>query len=300
MPDTTGAIPPTVFYLSDFGLADEFVGVVHSVIHRLAPGATVVDLTHEVRPFDVRDGAQTLLRAVPHLGPGVVLAVVDPGVGTSRLGIAVEAADGRWFVAPDNGLVVPIAEQLGGIERVLELRRPSGNAVTFDGRDVFGPAAAALARGDDPATVGDPLDPASLVRLPEPVVMRWGSEGRSGLRAEVTWVDRFGNVQLASPASDGPTDVGVSVEVRVGSRAAAGARDGHGTDAANGQAAGDGPGAHAGATHLARRVRAFGDLAPGELGLLVDANGHLALALCQGSAAQVTGAEEGALAELAW
>ena len=84
--------PRTVFFLSDFGTEDEFAGVVHAVIAARAPGTTVIDLTHHIPPFDVRAGSHTLVRAVPHLGPGVVLAVVDPGVGTARRGIALEVA----------------------------------------------------------------------------------------------------------------------------------------------------------------------------------------------------------------
>ncbi|MGH9100389.1 MAG: SAM-dependent chlorinase/fluorinase, partial [Acidimicrobiales bacterium] len=94
---------PTVFFLSDYGLSDEFVGVVHAALLRLVPDLSVVDLTHGIPAFDVRAGAASLLRAAPHLGPGVVLAVVDPGVGSARRGVAVRAADGRWFVGPDNG-----------------------------------------------------------------------------------------------------------------------------------------------------------------------------------------------------
>ena len=101
--------PDTVFFLSDYGTRDEFAGVVRAVLRRLAPAAVVIDLTHEVPPFDVAAGARTLLRALPHLGPGVVLAVVDPGVGSARRGVAIEAAsDGgpSFFVGPDNGLLL--------------------------------------------------------------------------------------------------------------------------------------------------------------------------------------------------
>jgi S-adenosylmethionine hydrolase len=269
-----GGHPPTIFFLSDYGLADEFVGVVHAVLHRHAPGAAVIDLTHGVRPFDVRAGAQTLRRAVPHLGPGVVLAVVDPGVGTVRRGVAVRAADGRWFVAPDNGLAVPAAERSGGVARALSLRRPDGVPDTFDGRDVFAPAAAALALGRDPGTLGEELASARLVRLPAPLAESGAEGGRRLLRTEVTWVDRFGNVQLATPAAESPPP-GTTVEVRAGEPAAR-------------------------APLRARRVRAFHDLGPGELGLLSDANGQLALALSEGSAAGATGLVEGAVVELRW
>jgi len=290
-----GAAPPTVFFLSDYGLDDEFVGVVRAVLRRLAPAATVVDLTHGITPFDVRAGAQTLVRSVPHLGPGVVLAVVDPGVGTARRGVAVESGDGRWFVAPDNGLVALAAERSGGITTAVSLPKPAGVPDTFDGRDVFAPAAAHLALGRDAATLGEPLDPADLVRLPEILVQEGSEGGRRVLRAEVTWIDRFGNVQLAAGAERGPAAPaeGLGAVPVAGSRVGAGsvveARVGTGADRA-----------WRGRRFTIRRVRAFHDLEPGELGLLADANGRLALALREGSAAALTGAIEGGVVELSW
>src|SRR5881394_2590067 len=98
----------TVSFLSDFGLADEFVGVVKSVLRSMAPHAEVIDITHNVPPYDVRAGGLALVRAVQYLAPGVVLAVVDPGVGGDRRGVAVEVGDGQGvFVGPDNGLLAP-------------------------------------------------------------------------------------------------------------------------------------------------------------------------------------------------
>jgi S-adenosyl-L-methionine hydrolase (adenosine-forming) len=121
-----------VFFLSDFGTQDEFAGVVHAVIAARAPEATVIDLTHEIPPFDVRAGSHTLVRAVPYLGRGVVLAVVDPGVGTTRRAVALEAARPDaplYFVGPDNGLLVAAAESAAGpggapVRRAVELRGP--------------------------------------------------------------------------------------------------------------------------------------------------------------------------------
>src|SRR5579859_8074423 len=159
-------VPGTVFFLSDFGTEDEFVGVVHAVIAARAPGTTVIDLTHHIPAFDVRAGSHTLVRAVPHLGPGVVLGVVDPGVGTARRGIGLEvalAAGGRMsFVGPDNGLLVAAAEAAGEapISTVVELHRdeaPPDRGTTFDGRDVFAPAAADLCLGTPLAALGDPI-----------------------------------------------------------------------------------------------------------------------------------------------
>lgn len=196
--------PATVFFLSDFGLRDEFVGVVHAVLRRLAPAAVVVDLTHDVPPFDVRAGSEALLRTVPFLGPGVVLGVVDPGVGGGRRGLAIECAGRPLFlVGPDNGLLVAAAEAAGGILRVVELEMGLEAAATFDGRDVFAPAAAALCRGAAIEGLGPAVPVEELVRVAAPVC----EVGRASIRAEVTWVDRFGNVQLAAPAEALPASV---------------------------------------------------------------------------------------------
>lgn len=286
--------PPTVFFLSDYGLADEFVGVVHAVLHRLVPSVSVVDLTHGVPAFDVRAGAAALERAVPHLGPGCVLAVVDPGVGGSRRGVAVQAADGRWFVAPDNGLVIPAVEGSGGVASALVLAKPDDAPATFDGRDVFAPAAAALASGSGPDGLGTPVPDGELVRLPPPLSrLDTEADGRHLLRTEVVWVDRFGNVQLAARASDGPPMAqGAGPEpaeatVRIFELA--------------GGATPDGP-LQPGpvAQFRVRRVRTFGALASGEVGLISDANGRLALVVREGSAAMVTGGVAGASVELEW
>ncbi len=145
--------PDTVFFLSDYGTEDEFVGVVHAVLRRLAPAAVVLDLSHAVAPFDVAAGSAMLVRAVPHLGPGVVLAVVDPGVGGGRRAVVLETAGDtgpRWLVGPDNGLLVAAAELLGGVAAAVELAPPGpGSARTFDGRDVFAPAVADLCSGTE-------------------------------------------------------------------------------------------------------------------------------------------------------
>ncbi|MFZ0250851.1 MAG: SAM-dependent chlorinase/fluorinase, partial [Acidimicrobiales bacterium] len=123
----TSEPPHTVFFLSDFGTEDEFAGVVHAVIAARAPGTTVIDLTHHIPPFDVRAGSHALVRAVPYLGSGVVLGVVDPGVGTDRrgIGLRVQAPSGAslWFVGPDNGLLVAAAEAAAEapVDHVVEL-----------------------------------------------------------------------------------------------------------------------------------------------------------------------------------
>lgn len=263
---------PAIFFLSDYGLDDEFVGVVRAALWRQAPGVAVVDLVHAIPPFDVAAGAQALWRAAPHLGPGVVLAVVDPGVGTDRRCLAVEvdtAVGPRFWVGPDNGLLAPAMAQVAPTVGAVALPSPRG-ATTFDGRDVMAPAAAALATGQALGSLGSSVDPASLVHLAVPEGRRGHREGFSVLATEVTWVDRFGNVQLAVGA--GAVDpTASSVVVRVGAGA-----------------------------HPAKRTAAFEDLAPGELGLLVDANGRLALVHHRGSAAQSLGLAPGDAVELAW
>jgi S-adenosylmethionine hydrolase len=184
-----------ISFLSDFGLDDEFVGVVHGVVLRIAPDAPIIDITHGIGRGDVRAGALALLRAVQYLPPGVALAVVDPGVGTARRAIAAETPWGM-FVGPDNGLLAPAVAMVGGSSRVVALEderfRLPGDGVTFDGRDVFAPAAAVLASGE--ASIGD-LGPevagASLTPLLLPLVER----GDGYVQGEVWWIDHFGNAQ---------------------------------------------------------------------------------------------------------
>ena len=269
MPGGAGA----VYFLTDYGDADELAGVVRAVLARLAPGAPVVDLTHQVAPFDVRAGAMALERAAPHLGAGVVLGVVDPGVGGDRRAVALSVAPGDGpsaLVGPDNGLLCRAADALGGVTGAVALAPVAGEGhATFDGRDVFAPAAASLWGGASLEEVGEPIDPGSLVRLAEPGL----AVAADGLDAEVLWVDRFGNVQLAAGPDDGRrvgVDRGGRVEVRAGSR-----------------------------VRVAPFVRAFADLegpgAAGEegIGVLVDANGRLAVVCARRSAATVLAVREG-------
>ena len=194
----------------------------------LAPGLTIIDLTHDLPPHDVRAGALTLVRAAQYLPDGcVVLAVVDPGVGTDRRLLAV-ACERATFVGPDNGLLAPAVALLGGAGTVVSLTRQDQQlpapGPTFAGRDILAPATAHLALDGPLTDLGDPVDPASLVPglvgLPTPL------EG-GALQAEVWWVDRFGNCQL----NVGPDDLaaaggarGEPVEVRLGDRAKAAAK----------------------------------------------------------------------------
>src|ERR1700689_289161 len=298
----TSEPPRTVFFLSDFGTADEFAGVVHAVIAARAPGTTVIDLTHHIPPFDVRAGSHTLVRAVPHLGPGVVLAVVDPGVGTARRGIALEVAlalpTGATlaFVGPDNGLLVAAAEAAAEapVAGVVELARPPvppDRGSTFDGRDLFAPAAAALCSGAALEELGEPIEPASLLRLIGGVVEEGRlHDGRACLRSEVTWVDHFGNLQLAATVADARVaGIPTTGHVELAARLESGRED---PDGLPHSLVPDGM--------RLRCVDAFGELEQGEFGLLVDANGHLAVVAGEASAARWLNVVAGELLVLAW
>jgi len=225
---------------------------------------TVVDVCHQVPAFDVRAGSLTLVRAVQYLAPGVVLGVVDPGVGTERRAVAVEVGGGEAiFVGPDNGLLAPAVSLVGGAERAVELTAEAfqlpAPGPTFAGRDIFAPAAAHLCRGVDLAELGPAVDPLSLrpglVPLPR-------IEGEA-LSAEVLWVDHFGNVQL----NVGPDEV-AGLDERVAVRW----------------------GEH---IRVAIRVQAFEDVGPGQLGLIVDSYGLLALVLERASAGDELGLKAG-------
>ena len=216
----------TVSFLTDYGLADEFVGVVKSVVLSIAPGVRIVDITHEVDRYDIRGGGLTLARAAQYLNPGVVLAVVDPTVGTDRRPIAVEVGEGSSvLVGPDNGLLAPAVSLVGGATRAVELRderyRLGGAANTFDGRDVFGPAAGHLAAGVPITELGPLVDPASLV----PGIVANAAIHPGRVEAEVLWIDHYGNAQLNVDPDDlahlgDPLVVRAGDEVRAVSRAA--------------------------------------------------------------------------------
>jgi S-adenosyl-L-methionine hydrolase (adenosine-forming) len=264
----------TVSFLSDFGHADEFVGVVHSVIRSLAPHVVVIDLVHDLAPYDVRGGSLALSRAVQYVAPGIVLAVVDPGVGTSRRAIAAEVGDeGEGvLIGPDNGLLAPAALMCGGVTRAVELANPAYQLAppgpTFAGRDVFAPAAAHLALGVPITELGPEVDPHTLV----PSLIPLSRTEDEVLVCEVLWVDRYGNCQLnVDPMDAAP--LGDVVGVRPGDT-------------------GEEP------RRSARRVTAFGDLRTGQLGLLVDSYGLLTIVVAQGSAARALGVEPGTTVRL--
>jgi S-adenosylmethionine hydrolase len=260
----------TISFLSDYGLADEFVGVVHSVIRSLAPDVAVIDIAHELPPHDVRAGSLALVRAAQYLAPGVVLAVVDPGVGTERRAIAVEVgSEGEAvFVGPDNGLLAPSVAMLGGARRAVELTEgrfhlPAPGA-TFAGRDVFAPVAAHLCQGVDLAELGPPLEPESLRPGLIPLARLEGDV----LHGEVLWVDRFGNAQL----NLGPEDVaafGDRLLLRWGEN-----------------------------VRTAVRATAYAEIGAGQLGLVVDSYGLMTVALDRASASDELGLRTGEIVTL--
>ncbi len=262
----------TISFLSDYGTDDEFVGVVKSVIRELAPHATVIDLTHGIAPFDVRAGSLALARSIGYVAPGVVLAVVDPGVGTSRRGIAVEVADGEGvLVGPDNGVLAPAVAMAGGAGRAVSLTNPEyrleAPGATFDGRDVFAPAAAYLCNGVDLLELGDAVDTDLLF----PGVVPLPQIDDSTVIAQALWTDRFGNVQLNVGPDDLPPSFGPMLEIRISAPA----------DASGGT------------TRVATRTSSFAEVGSGAVGLVTDSNGMLALVMNQRSAAQELGVDDG-------
>jgi S-adenosylmethionine hydrolase len=190
-------------FLTDYGLADAFVAVCHAVAAQVAPDLRITDITHLIPLGDVRRGAMVLAQAVPYFPPAVHVAVVDPGVGTARQGIAVEAG-GSLFVGPDNGLLSVAVATAGGAVRAVSLTNRAlwrdTTAATFHGRDIFMPVAARLAAGLPLEEAGDPVEVASLVTLPRPECRITAG----GAHVEVVTVDGFGNVQLSLPGTDAP------------------------------------------------------------------------------------------------
>ncbi|HEX2153861.1 MAG TPA: SAM-dependent chlorinase/fluorinase [Acidimicrobiia bacterium] len=256
-----------ISFLSDFGHGDEFVGVVHGVLATLAPESRIIDITHQIRRGDIKAGALALTRAIQYLPPGVVLAVVDPGVGTERQAIAAETEWG-FFVGPDNGLLSPAVAMMGGASRIVsieneEARIPSGGE-TFHGRDVFAPAAALLASGEAGLeelgpSVGD--DGVSPLLLPLPDTQNGTVTG------EAWWVDGFGNVQTNISPED-LAEVGIRpgtvVTVKVGPR-----------------------------LNQIRWVTAYGDVGEGDPLIHVDSSGLMAVAVRSGRADEELGIAEG-------
>jgi S-adenosylmethionine hydrolase len=253
-------------FLTDYGLADAFVAVCHGVAAQIAPDLRIIDITHLIPPGDINRGAVVLAQAVPYFPPSVHVAVVDPGVGTARRAIAVEAG-GSLFIGPDNGLLTAAAAAAGGATRAVELTSSTlwrdTITATFHGRDIFMPAAAWLATGVPLAQAGDPIDVSSLMTLPQPECRVTGGTAH----VEVVTVDRFGNAQLSLS----------------GAAAAV---------------AGFVPGAIITLTCEEQRIAVpfattFGDVGPGGLVCYRDSGGWIAVAVAGGDAARRLGLRAG-------
>jgi S-adenosylmethionine hydrolase len=236
------------------------VGLCKGVIFSVSPGANVIDLTHEVPGFGVTAGAEVLAHATRYMPPDAVyLAVVDPGVGTERRGLVLATRSGANLVGPDNGLLLPAADALSGVERAVSLTNPDYQlhpvSPTFHGRDIFAPAAAHLSAGLDPSSFGEDVDPTSLVRVRPPEVTR---EGEGALVAEVIDIDRYGNARLSIYEEEAALDFGTRLKIEAG-----------------------GPGAMP-----ALYDRTFGSTKAGDLVVVPDSHRRLSLAINRGNAAR--------------
>ncbi len=248
-----------VTLLTDYGRDDDFAGVCHGVIRTIHPEAQIVDITHGIERYAVRQGAIVLRNTLPYMPPGVHMAVVDPQVGSERRALALRTGEGRLLVGPDNGLLSLAWERFGGVEVAVDVTRSQHRlepaSATFHGRDLFAPVAAHLAAGAELADAGDPLDPGELERvvLPEP------RQDDGALVAHALVIDHFGNVSLNVDhdqlTASGLT-LGAEVELETG-----------------------------GERFLATYAQTFVDVAAGELLIYEDAYRTLAVAINRGDAA---------------
>lgn len=264
-------VRPVITFLTDFG-PDAAAAICRGVMLSIARDAQIVDITHAVRKYAIRDGAFLLWISLPSMPVGVHVAVVDPGVGTARRPIGLRTGRGDVLIGPDNGLLTPAAAALGGIAeaRILENRgwMLPRTSSTFHGRDIFAPVAANLAVGGAFADVGPAVDAADLVTIdfPRPIV----ADG--ALDTTIVYIDSFGNLRLAGAPDDftrafGSTSPGTSFRVEFEAVDAAASR-----------------------AELAPWVRTFGDQATGAALLYEDSFGHLAYADNQSDAARRLGA----------
>lgn len=259
----------TVTLMTDLGTADGYVGVLHSIIRQLAPGVEVVDLTHEIPACDIQAGALVLARSVQYLCPGVIVGAVDPGVGSGQRPVALEVAGGAAvLIGPDNGVLASAVGMIGGAERAFVLDNPDAHlgagTTTFATRDIYAPVAARLCAGATLEDVGTEIDPNSL--LPGLVPLNnvdAAEDGTPFVEAEVLWVDRFGNVQF----NIDPDDI-------------AGWPDTVQLDAN-------------GVPRTLVRVETFSQLQSSQVGLLVDSDGLLSVAMYGRSAAEELSLQRG-------
>jgi len=257
-----------ITFLSDYGLGDEFVGVVHAVIAKLAPESRVIDLSHGIPRHGVLQGALVLQRSLPYAPAGVHLAVVDPEVGAERRALALRTTEeDRILVGPDNGLLSLAAQRFGGIAEVVDVARSPHRlepvSATFHGRDIFAPVGAHLANGVPLERVGPAIDPGTLVDLTLPQAR----VGDGVLETAVLLIDSFGNARLAGQPADLARSAGGELEPGRRFRVRGGSIPAGGCDVS---------------WH-----RAFGEVAPGEALLYEDADyGGLGISVNQASAAE--------------
>jgi hypothetical protein len=263
---------PSIVFLSDFGYRNEWVGICHAVIDRIAPGSPIIDLSHGVPPLDVRAGALLLADSLPFVREdAIALAVVDPSVGRDR-DLAIRTASGRLLVGPDNGILHPAWKALGGVAEAVSVTSEAHLlqpvAPSFHARDVLAPAAAHLAAGVPLGDLGDRIEPDTLARMdvPEPNVER----GR--IECEVLDLNRFGNVQLNVHGSHLEA-AGLDRSDRLSVEALSGAV-------------------------VATRVATFADIDAGGWGLMIDPRGWLSVIRANpGNAAEGLGVGSG---DLVW
>jgi S-adenosylmethionine hydrolase len=265
LPAQTAKYPQTIVFMTDFGVVDDSVAICRGVMYSITPEVRIVDLTHQVTPFSILDGARFLYGATPYYPAGTVfVVVVDPTVGSTRKAIVAKSKRGQYFVLPDNG-VITLVEQRDGIEAVHEITNTDwmiGTKLssTFHGRDIFSPVGAHVARGDDWTKVGPEMPVASLVRL-ELKAARFDERGAT---AEVIATDGpFGNLVTNL---DGEEFLklgyqrGQEIPVKVG-----------------------------GKDMKMKFVRTFSDVPVGEPLLYIDSRGHLGLAVNQRSFSAIYG-----------
>ncbi len=265
----TGAMSDSrpICFLSDYGLSDDFVGLCKGVMLSIAPGAAIIDLTHEVPGFGVEAGAEVLEHATRYMPEGAVyLAIVDPGVGTSRRALALSTGGGALLVGPDNGLLVPAAESLGGIAKAISLTNGEYHihpvSSTFHGRDIFAPVAAHLAAGLDPTLLGDEVDPGCLVSV-EPIGAEY--HGPNTLVATIVGMDRYGNARLSVTQEEAQLELGMALKIEAGENDAI----------------------------PVRYVETFGHSKIGDLVLVPDSHRRLSLSVNRGNASRALGLEQG-------
>ena len=260
--DASQKYPPTIVFMTDFGVVDDSVAICRGVMYGIMPDVRIVDLTHQVTPYSIFDGARFLFGATPYYPAGTVfVVVVDPGVGSTRKAIVAHSKRDQYFVLPDNG-VITLVEQRDGINAVREITNPewmigSKLSSTFHGRDIFSPVGAHLARGDDWTKVGPEIPPKDLVRLDLTVA----SIDDRGLNATVIATDGpYGNLVTNADGADF-LKLGYqrdqNVPVKIGDQAL-----------------------------RLKFVKTFSDVSVGDALLYIDSRGHLALAINQKSFAE--------------